>query len=271
MYRKKIKMENLLIIQARMGSSRLPNKVLKELCGKPMLQHIVERMQKCKKVERILVATTTGDEDSVIEELCQKILVDCYRGSENDVLDRYYQAAKGYNPMNVIRITADCPFIDPIVVDKIVQIHEDGGYDFTSNTLVETYPDGLDTEVFTFSALERAWRKADLASEREHVTPYIKFKDDFSRFSVEHVPSLAEKRWTVDTDRDFEVVTQVYDALYGRKDIFLMDDVIEFLANNPQIEKLNENDIRNEGYMKSVANDYVIKGDESNGSFTGTL
>ncbi len=264
-------MKNLLIIQARTGSSRLPNKVLKELCGKSMLQHIIERTQKCKKVEHILVATTIRKEDSVIEELCQSIHVDCYRGSENDVLDRYYQAAKRYNPMNVIRITADCPFIDPTVIDQIIQIHEDGNYDYTSNTLVETYPDGLDTEVFTFNALEKAWRKADLASEREHVTPYIKFKDNFLRFSVERTPSLAMKRWTVDTDCDFEVVTQVYDALYNSRDIFLMDDVIDFLSSNPQIEKINQDNIRNEGYLKSVTNDYVIKGDKSNGNFTGII
>lgn len=245
-----------------MGSSRLPNKVLKELCGKPMLQHVVERTRRCKMVEHIVVATTVREEDSVIEELCQSIHIDCYRGSENDVLDRYYQAAKRYCPVNVIRITADCPLIDPVVIDQIIRIHEDGGYDYTSNTLVETYPDGLDTEVFKFSALERAWRKADLASEREHVTPYIKFKDDFLRFSVERVPSLAEKRWTVDTDSDFEMVTQIYNALYGKKEIFLMDDIIDFLECNSQIEKLNENNIRNEGYLKSIANDCVIKGDE---------
>ncbi len=254
-------MKNLLIIQARTGSSRLPNKVLKELCGEPMLQHIVERTQKCKKVEHILVATTIREEDSAIEELCQRIHVDCYRGSENDVLDRYYQAAKKYNPMNVIRITADCPFIDPVVIDQIIQIHENGGYDYTSNTLVETYPDGLDTEVFTFGALEKAWKKADLASEREHVTPYIKFKDGFPRFSVETTPSLATKRWTVDTEDDFAVVTQIYNALYNKENIFLMDDIIAFLDNNPQIEKINEGIIRNEGYLKSIKDDHVIKGE----------
>lgn len=253
---------NLLIIQARTGSSRLPNKVLKELCGKPMLQHIIERVKRCHNVDKIIVATTNSTQDMAIVNLCDLLQIECYRGSENDVLDRYYQAAKPYKPVNVIRITADCPLIDPVVIDQIIRIHEDGGYDYTSNTLVETYPDGLDTEVFKFSALEKAWRKADLASEREHVTPYIKFKDDFLRFSVERVPSLAEKRWTVDTDSDFEMVTQIYNALYGKKEIFLMDDVIDFLECNSQIEKLNENNIRNEGYLKSIANDYVIKGDE---------
>lgn len=255
-------MKYLAIIQARMGSSRLPNKVLKELCGKPMLQHIVERVEKSKYVNHVIVATTFKEEDKVIEELCQRIGVDCYRGSENDVLDRYYQAACKYQPENVIRITADCPFIDPVIIDQLIQIHETNEYDYTSNTLVETYPDGLDTEIFKFSALVRAWEEADLASEREHVTPYIKFKGQFKRYSLERSPSLADKRWTVDTEVDFEVATQVYNALYNSKDIFLMEDVLKFLENHYQIEQLNENIVRNEGYLKSVANDYIVRGEQ---------
>lgn len=256
-------MKYLVIIQARMGSSRLPNKVLRQLCGKPMLQHIVERVQKSKYVDHIMVATTVKEEDDEIENMCRRMQADCYRGSENDVLDRYYQAANKYQPKNVIRITADCPFIDPTVIDQLIQIHEAGGYDYTSNTLVETYPDGLDTEIFKFSALVKAWEEADLASEREHVTPYIKFKGQFKRFSVERSPSLADKRWTVDTEADFEVVTQVYNALYNnQQDIFLMDDILKFLEKHRQIEQLNENIVRNEGYLKSVANDYIVRGEQ---------
>lgn len=251
-------MNHLLIIQARMGSSRLPNKVLKELCGKPMLQHIIERTSRSRKVDRIIVASTIREEDRQIEDLCRCISVECYRGAENDVLDRYYQAASKYQPENVVRVTADCPFIDPIVIDEIIQIHEAGKYDYTSNTLVETYPDGLDTEVFTFGALEKAWKEAALASEREHVTPYIKFQGGFNRYSVERSPSLADKRWTVDTETDFEVVAQVYNALYGQKDIFLMEDILTFMESHRQIEQMNENTVRNEGYLKSIANDHVV-------------
>ncbi|MCX4339214.1 MAG: glycosyltransferase family protein [Lachnospiraceae bacterium] len=251
-------MNYLLIIQARMGSSRLPNKVLKELCGKPMLQHIIERTTRSRKIDGIMVATTVREEDWKIEELCQRISVECFRGSENDVLDRYYQAASKYQPEHVVRVTADCPFIDPIVIDEIIQIHEAGKYDYTSNTLVETYPDGLDTEVFTFGALEKAWKEADLASEREHVTPYIKFKGGFNRYSVERSPSLADKRWTVDTETDFEVVTQVYNSLYGQKDIFLMEDILTFMESHRHIEQMNENTVRNEGYLKTIANDHVV-------------
>lgn len=264
-------MNNLLIIQARTGSSRLPNKVLKELCGKPMLQHIIERTGRSQRVDHVMVATTLREEDRQIEELCRRIKTDCYRGSEDDVLDRYYQAASICQPANVIRVTADCPFIDPVIIDQILQIHESGKYDYTSNTLVETYPDGLDTEVFTFAALEKAWKEAKLASEREHVTPYIKFQDGFKRFSVEYTPSFSKKRWTVDTDLDFEVVTQVYEALYGESDIFLMDDILDFFDRNPDIEKVNADIIRNEGYLKSIANDHVVKGEEENGHITGTV
>lgn len=251
-------MEYLAIIQARMGSNRLPNKVLKELCKKPMLQHIVERVQKSKCIDHVMVATTVREENKEIEELCRKIQVDCYRGSEDDVLDRYYQAANKYIPQNVIRITADCPFIDPTIIDQIIRIHEAGGYDYTSNTLVETYPDGLDTEVFKFSALEKAWKEANLSSEREHVTPYIKFKGQFKRYSVERSPSLADKRWTVDTETDFEVVRQVYNALYDKDNIFLMNDVLEYLEKNPLIEEINAGITRNEGYLKSIVNDHIV-------------
>ncbi|MCM1498447.1 MAG: glycosyltransferase family protein [Clostridium sp.] len=254
-------MKYLAIIQARMGSSRLPNKVLRPLCGRPMLQHIVSRMQKSECIDHIMVATTVKEDDNAIEELCRQIQIECYRGSENDVLDRYYQAASRYKPQNVVRITADCPFIDPVVVDHIIQIHEKGGYDYTSNVLVETYPDGLDTEVFKISALERAWREANLASEREHVTPYIKCKGEFKRYSVERSPSLATKRWTVDTEADFALAVQVYNALYDQDSIFLMEDILKFLENHQQIERLNENIVRNEGYLKSVAHDYIIRED----------
>lgn len=255
-------MEYLAIIQARMGSSRLPNKVLKKLCGKPMLQHIVERVQKSKYVDHVMVATTVQKADNAVEELCQKIQTDYYRGSENDVLDRYYQAASKYQPKNVIRITADCPFIDPTLIDEIIKNHETGDFDYTSNTLVETYPDGLDTEVFKFTALTQAWKEADLASEREHVTPYIKFKGQFKRYSVERSPSLADKRWTVDTEEDFAVATQVYEALYEQDCIFLTNDILKFLEEHHEIEQLNENAVRNEGYLKSVANDYKVRGEQ---------
>lgn len=250
----------ILIIQARTGSSRLPNKVLMELCGKPMLQHVIERVGKCRRIDKVVVATTLLDGDDPIEKLCKELHVDCYRGSENDVLDRYYQAARLYCPKHVVRITADCPLIDSRIIDSIIDIHIKGEYDYTSNTLVETYPDGLDTEVFRYEALEKAWKMAKLASEREHVTPYIKFKDSFKRFSVERTPSLAQKRWTVDTNRDFEFIEQIYNNLYYQDSNFGMDNILEFLRKNIELEQINANIIRNEGYKKSLENDYIVEG-----------
>lgn len=253
-------MQNLLIIQARMGSSRLPNKVLKELCGEPMLKHIVERVKQCRLVDYVIIATTVNQEDNAIDELCEQMRVECYRGSENDVLDRYFQAASQYNPQNVIRVTADCPVIDPCIIDEIIKIHIDGGYDYTSNTLVETYPDGIDTEIFKYKALKEAWEKANLASEREHVTPYIKFKSNFKRYSVERFPSLADKRWTVDTEQDFAMISNIYNALYKKNKIFLMEDVLKYLQQHGEIEELNAGIVRNEGYQKSLENDFVVEG-----------
>lgn len=257
----RLRMNNLLIIQARMGSSRLPDKVLKRICGKPMLQHILERILQSREVEHVIVATTMKDEDRQIEELCREVGIDCFRGSENDVLDRYYQAAKQYRPRNVIRITADCPLIDPELIDIIIKIHIEGNYDYTSNTLVETFPDGLDTEVFKFSALKEAWDKAELASEREHVTPYIKYKGTFKRFSVESDTDLSGQRWTVDTAADFQMIEKIYGALYIEKGVFLMKDVLEYLEENPWIETINAGIMRNEGYIKSLKNDYNVKGE----------
>lgn len=262
---------NLIIIQARMDSSRLPHKVLKEICGKPMLEHVIERVERSRRTENVLVATTKKRKDDAIEDLCKKKGIICYRGSENDVLDRYYQAASLYRPQNVVRITADCPLADAEVIDEILGIHEAGNYDYTSNTLVETYPDGLDVEVFTWKALEEAWEKADLKSEREHVTPYIKFKGDFKRHSVERTPSLADKRWTVDTEQDFDKILQIYEALYSQNSDFYMQDVLDFLNAHEEIEKLNEGIIRNEGYLKSLAEDSVVRGEDEDGSVTGTL
>lgn len=252
-------MENLLIIQARVGSTRLPNKVLKQLAGRPMLQFIIERVKYAKTIDGFLVATTNKERDNAIEELCKLLHINCYRGSENDVLDRYYQAAKIYSPQNVIRITADCPLIDPEIIDKIVSVHMAGNYDYTSNTLVETYPDGLDTEVMRYTALEKAWENALLSSEREHVTPYIKFKGDFRKFSVERIPSLADKRWTVDTERDFIFISKICDSLFSEKELFLIEDILRYIDNNQQIENINRGIKRNEGYQLSLKNEHIVR------------
>lgn len=250
---------NVAIIQARTESTRLPNKVMMKLEGKPMLEHVIRRVRAAKLVDRVIVATTSKDTDDVIASLCTDVGVCCYRGSENDVLDRYYQAALIYKADNIIRITADCPLIDPSIIDSIVCEHKKGNYDYTSNTLEETFPDGLDTEVFKFSVLEEAWSKASLLSEREHVTPYIKFKGHFRRKSITIEPSLGEMRWTVDTDRDYEFVLRVYNDLYDESSVFCTEDVIRWIGNHPEVSNINSGIIRNEGYIKSIKNDREIR------------
>jgi spore coat polysaccharide biosynthesis protein SpsF (cytidylyltransferase family) len=162
------------IIQARMGSSRLPGKTIADVAGRPLLLHVVERTQRARRVDKVVVATTDRSSDDPIADLCQREGIQCFRGSEDDVLDRFYRTAQAHGADVVVRITADCPLIDAAVIDKVIARFQAGDCDYVSNILRYTYPDGLDTEVFSFAALERAWREAKKPSEREHVTPYLR-------------------------------------------------------------------------------------------------
>ncbi len=167
-------MKVLLITQARFGSTRLPGKVLKEIAGKSLLQIHLERLSKCKEVSQIIVATTDQKEDDKISDLVKNLKFFVYRGSEKDVLDRFYKAAKPYSPDFVVRVTSDCPLIDPQLVDEVIKFTNLNNADYCSNTLLEHFPDGQDIEVFKFQALETAWNETALPSDREHVTPYIR-------------------------------------------------------------------------------------------------
>lgn len=247
------------IIQARMSSTRLPGKVLMDLEGKPVLEHVVERVSACKYINEIIVATTNKKEDDAISKLCKKIGVNIYRGSEEDVLDRFYQAVKSFVPDHIVRITADCPLIDPEVIDSVIKLHLKNNADYSSNTLKETYPDGEDVEVFTFKALEKSWKSAKLRSEREHVTPYI--RKNFSLFklcNLEYRENLSNKRWTLDERRDYEYIKIIYKNLYKKDSCFGMKDILKFIENHPEVEKINRDIMRNEGYMKSLKNDMAI-------------
>ncbi len=249
---------NLAIIQARMGSTRLPGKILLPLCGKPMLQRIIERVRAATTIDRVIVATTTENLDDPVEKLCSQLGVFCFRGKVDDVLDRYYNAAMLFSPDNVIRITADCPLIDPNVIDLVIRTHIKLGYDYTSNTIMETYPDGLDVEVFSFSVLEKAWGNAQMLSEREHVTPYIKNRDEFKKGSVFIDPSLGDKRWTVDTDKDYEFVNRIYNDLFEENSVFYMEDILRWIDKNRDAELINGDIVRNEGYKLSLLNDKKV-------------
>src|SRR5688572_19407522 len=169
---------NLAIIQARLGSTRLPNKVLLTLAGKTVLEHVINRVRASKFINEVIVATTISSNDLEIISFCAKNKIRVFVGSEHDVLDRYYQAARLLQPDNVVRITSDCPMIDPEIIDEIGKKHLEEKADYSSNTLDETYPDGLDAEIISFKALKTAWEQATLPSDREHVTPFIKKQPD---------------------------------------------------------------------------------------------
>mgnify|MGYP001942273858 CR=1 FL=1 len=251
-----IAMQVLAILQARFNSTRLPGKVLKPILGKAMLAQQVERLQQVKSVDKLIIATSSQASDDVIEQLCQKLAVNCYRGSLDDVLDRYYQASKNHQAQHIVRITGDCPLIDIDIVEQVVNMHTTSNFDYTSNIQPATFPDGLDVEIFKFSALEKAWLGANKPSEREHVTLYIRNNPDlYNCQNFTHTKDLSHLRWTVDEPEDFDFVTKVYQALYQKKPFFNYSDIISLLIEQPHLQTINQKYIRNEGLLKSQAQD----------------
>jgi spore coat polysaccharide biosynthesis protein SpsF (cytidylyltransferase family) len=241
------------IVQARMASTRLPGKVLLPLAGKPILWHVVSRVGTSRLIKKVVVATTDRKEDDAICDFCRKNGIDFFRGSEDDVLDRFYRAAKKFRFNAVVRVTADCPLHDPVVIDRVIGEYAKGGYDYVTNANPPTYPDGLDVEVFSFAALERAWKEARLKSEREHVTPYIRNSGLFRLGNVANNSDLSSYRWTLDQPEDFEFIKSVYAAM--KKDAFGMDDVLALLGRHPELLGINAGIGRNEGYAKSLRED----------------
>jgi spore coat polysaccharide biosynthesis protein SpsF (cytidylyltransferase family) len=243
-----------------MGATRLSGKVMLTILGKPVLWHVVNRVSRAKLIDELVVATTNRPKDDVIEKFCRENNTSIFRGQEKDVLDRYYQCAKKYNMENIVRITADCPLHDPQIIDLVIERYEEGDYDYISNGDPTSYPDGIDLEVFSFSALEKAWNNAKLSSEREHVTPYIrKNKNLFRVGNVQNETDLSEFRWTLDQEEDFRFIKAVYEKLSESKsDIFYMNDILELIDKCPELLRINSNIVRNEGYQRSLKNDKVI-------------
>jgi glutamate-1-semialdehyde 2,1-aminomutase/spore coat polysaccharide biosynthesis protein SpsF len=235
-----------------MGSSRLPGKSLAEIENQPMLWHVIRRVQRARLIDRVVVATSTSPADDAIAALCRKLGVPCYRGSENDVLDRFYTAARAEHAAQVVRITADCPLIDPEIIDRVVGRFQRGDVDYASNAMIRSYPDGLDTEVFSFAILEQAWREASLTSEREHVTPYLR-SERFRTANIENdtANGFHHYRWTVDEHADLEFIREVYKAFRGRER-FGMRDVFQLIEENPHLVGLNSAIVSNYGYYKSL-------------------
>lgn len=248
-------MRTVCIVQARMSSSRLPGKVLIQLGGKEVLAHVIDRLSLCRELDDVVVATSNDPSDDVLENWCMERNIKVFRGSLNDVLDRYYKCAIESQADCVIRITADCPLLDPQIVDEIVNQFKSGAYDLYY--LSGEFPDGLDCAAFSFFALENAWHQASLPSEREHVGPYILKHPEYFRIgSLEKFKGLARHRWTLDEDRDLMFLNVVIDHFQSTKNnLFSTDDLINFLALNPGISDINRDIIRNEGLLKSIVSD----------------
>ena len=224
------------IIQSRMGSTRLPGKVLKRTEGKTLLEHMIGRVRRAKTPDKIIVATTENPKDDALADFVKKLDIEIFRGSEEDVLERYYGAAKKFSAEHIVRLTADCPLMDPEVVDEAVNFYTNGNYDYVSNVNPPTYPWGMDVEVFSFGALERAYKEARLEPEREHVTPYIRNHPEiFSIGNVEYKENFANLRITVDNPEDFAVVSGVFKELYPQKKNFGLQDILNLHKEKPEV------------------------------------
>lgn len=248
----------LAVTQARVGSTRLPGKVLLSVDGNTLLDLHLTRVQQASKLDKLFIATTVQPEDSAIEQIAQKRNLPFYRGSVDDVLDRFYQTVKREAADYVVRLTSDCPLIDPLLIDKVVTYAVDNKLDYCSNTLDPHYPDGQDIEVFTFAALENAWRNATLSSEREHVTPYIwknsSYKGGtlFRSDNFEEGVDFGNVRMTVDELSDFEVIKTLIEQL-GSNASWM--EYATYIQDHGTIRALNEKINRNEGYKKSTEKD----------------
>lgn len=233
-------MNTIGIIQARMGSTRLPGKVLRNINGKPLLAYEIERLQQTMTIDQFVVATTTKETDNPIVDFCKEYGLSFYRGAEEDVLARYYEAAREFKANQIVRITSDCPLIDPKVVDTIVRTLENGKYDYVSNTLTRSYPRGMDAEIFTFEALEKAHLEAKKSFEREHVTPYFYFNPElFNIHEVMYKNDQSSHRWTVDTIEDLKLVEQILAAFSYESCEFYLEDILELMKSKPDLAMIN--------------------------------
>lgn len=249
-------MKTLGVIQARLGSTRLPGKVLADISGVPMLGRVIERMRAVKSIDKLVVATTTQPEDDKLVEWLTKEEVSYYRGSSEDVLDRFVQAASSHQADLIVRITADDPLKDASITECLIKkLEEDPSLDYASNTLEPTWPEGLDMEVFRVSALHRANLEAKSKTDREHVTSYIWNRpNDFKLHSLRWERNLSHWRLTVDKDSDLELVRRIF-SHFGDQPLVKFSEVVEWLERNPGMLEINAGTVRNEGYLKSLKAD----------------
>ena len=235
-------MKTVIISQARMKSTRLPGKVLREVLGKSLLMYQIDRLRQVCLADEVVVATTTNATDDAIEAVCNRENVLCFRGSEADVLSRYYETAKRYEADVVVRVTSDCPLIDPLIVNSVIEKYKEGfgTIDYVSNVLARTFPRGMDTEVFSFAVLSEAYEEANQASHREHVTPFIHTQP--TRYQLVCVRNATDKsgyRWTVDTAEDFELIENILKTIYPQNQNFSMEDCFAAYEKHPEWNMIN--------------------------------
>lgn len=252
---------NLAILQARMSSSRLPGKVLKRINGIPLLKYQCDRLSNSKKINQLIIATSTSLLDDKINEFAKLNNIECYRGSLNNVLERFFFCAKEFlsnkniKELNIIRLTGDCPIIDANLVDEVISMYELNECNYASNTLKPTFPDGMDVEVFDFSSLETAYLESTLDSEKEHVTPFIKNNHRFLRLNYSSKFDYSSFRFTVDLERDFILIEELIKGLYDKNPNFSYLDAISYMEKNPNLININSHIKRDEGYLASLKKD----------------
>jgi len=232
----------IAIIQARMGSTRLPGKVLKIIDGRPMLSYLLDRVLKSTKIDKVIIATSILEIDNPIEDYCKEYGVDCFRGSENDVLSRYYECAKQYNADVIVRLTGDCPLADPHVIDNVIKMFECNNVDYCANTVpvdTSTFPDGSDVEVFSMIALEKAFFEVEDPHSREHVTFQFWQTDNYKSKQFVANNDYSKYRITVDYPEDFEVISFILTELKTRESFGFLDEIIEILDGNETIKNKN--------------------------------
>ena len=229
-----------------MGSIRFPNKVMQPICGTPMIGLLLQRLSKANNISKIVLATSEHQRNDTLSRYVCELGYTVYKGSEDDVLDRFYQAAKSEKADVVVRITGDCPLVDSEIVDNVISIVKNSALDYASNTITPTFPDGLDVEVFTFESLERAWRETEEPYDREHVTPYIKRIDAFNKNSIKHEIDCSDSRWTVDEQEDFDVIKNIFEYYYP-DEYFSWQEVLKLQNEMPHMFVLNQHLVRNEG------------------------
>ena len=247
------------IIQARMGSSRLPGKVMKIIDNeKSMLKYVLDQVKNAKNIKKIIVATTNLHEDNVIEEFVKSQNVSCFRGNPKDVLNRYYNCSKKFNLKSIVRISGDCPLIDPQIMDNVIEKYISGNYDYVSNNNPRSYPYGMDLEVFSFKVLESVSKNANLPSEREHVTPYIyNNPKKFKIGKIKNDEDYSRIRLTVDRELDFKLIQKIVSKINERP--ILLEDIMNLYKKEKEIFEINQEYTTDEGYLKSLKEDAEFK------------